>query len=87
MIQFNCSNCKRLLETPDGTTGAKFACPVCAQRLEVPPPAAGKTMMGTLSEERPPTPLTTEPLVPYAQFEEPTVYEEPRRELQTAARR
>lgn len=80
VIQFNCPNCNRLLETPDGTSGAKFACPICGQRMEVPTPRpGGKTLLGTLPDDDPATPLSTAPLIPYSPREEP-VYDEPRRE-------
>lgn len=63
MIQFHCPVCNRLLETADGTTGAKFACPVCNQRIEVPAPRpdAGKTVLGKLPDSGTPAP---EPPIP-----------------------
>lgn len=38
-IEFRCTNCQRLLRTPDGTSGKDAKCPECGTTVRIPEPA------------------------------------------------
>src|SRR5262249_27893432 len=54
MIQFACPRCQKVLQAEESATGNKVDCPGCGQRLQVPPPALNKTVLGSLMPESPP---------------------------------
>jgi DNA-directed RNA polymerase subunit RPC12/RpoP len=81
VTQFHCSNCQRLLETPDDTAGVRFACPVCGQQMEVPvPPPQPRPVAATVPIPDPFTPITPQPLVVSTPRELPVRHDEPRRD-------
>jgi hypothetical protein len=57
MIRFLCPACRAVLEFPDHKAGTKIPCPVCSQRLLIPPPvqAQNKTILGQPLPESPPS--------------------------------
>src|SRR5207253_7300230 len=58
MIRFACATCRNAIETPDDRAGDKMACPVCGQKLLIPPPLSRrkKTVLGQLLPSAEPAP-------------------------------
>src|SRR5665213_1786515 len=48
VIRYRCPKCKKALTADDAEAGAKFACPQCGQRLQVPTPTPNKTVLGEI---------------------------------------
>jgi hypothetical protein len=46
MIRCLCPTCRAVLEFPDHKAGTKIPCPVCSQRLLIPPPVRSHTVLG-----------------------------------------
>ncbi len=68
MIFFQCPSCRKTMKTADNASGHKVACPLCGQRILVPPraQATNKTVLG-----QPVPDPTTAPRVPPAGPEPP----------------
>src|SRR5262245_22839050 len=56
MIQFVCPVCNSTLKAPPAQAGAKFPCPRCGQRLQVPTPNPSRTVLGRLAPDPDPAP-------------------------------
>src|SRR5262249_8505339 len=56
MIRFQCPRCRSVLEAPDHRGGAKINCLKCQQRLQIPVPPPGKTLLPPLVSHTPPSP-------------------------------
>src|SRR5262245_13010668 len=48
MIRFSCPMCHMVLQADASQARLKMPCPRCGQRLQVPPPAVNKTVLGSL---------------------------------------
>jgi transcription elongation factor Elf1 len=53
VVRFSCPRCKAGFESPASQAGTKFHCSSCGQKIQVPAPPPGKTMLGTLAEADP----------------------------------
>jgi len=58
-IEFRCTQCDKLLRTPDGTEGKKAKCPECGTVLTIPEP--GQEVSPAALEPEPPPPPPRQP--------------------------
>ncbi len=54
MLFFRCPRCQGVLQAPEAKGGAKAHCPKCRQRLQIPLPPPGKTLLAPLVSAPPP---------------------------------
>ena len=55
-IEFRCTQCDKLLRTPDGTEGKKAKCPECGTVLTIPVPVTEGEPIALAPEQAPPPP-------------------------------
>ncbi len=55
-VEFRCTQCDKLLRTPDGTEGKKAKCPECGTVLTIPVPVTEAEPVALVPEQAPPPP-------------------------------